>query len=90
MVDGEYKRINNTLFFKNDESQGERLVLIHGYDNGWHGCKGNSNYVAPDCFPYNRWAYIEDLAMPIKGNVNMWSKKGDSSGYVKCSKLQIE
>ena len=88
-IDGEYKRLNETVFVKNDGNiESKKLMLIYKLKgNGWSGCSGFVNAFEPNqCKSGGRWAFIPDLALPRKGNVNIWSKKGDSSGIVECGK----
>jgi hypothetical protein len=80
-----YKKASNTLFVNTDP--GKNYVLKFGWDNGWSGCEGSISYIDPNCFPKRRWAFISELAIPINGNVNIWGKKGDSSGYISCGNV---
>ena len=84
-IDGEYRRLNETFFVKNDiKIEGETLMLIHKFKHsGWSGCKGNIlGFERSSCASGGRWAYIPDIAEPRTGNVNIWSQKGDSSGIL--------
>ena len=86
--DGLYKPYSATLYVHTDSKK--NVVLKYGWGNGWHGCQGNFTIVDSKCYPYRRWAYIHDLSRPIIGNVNIWSKRGDSSGYISCGKYNIQ
>ena len=82
-VNGAYKRLNATVFVKDDANiEGKTWMLIHKIkDSGWSGCNGYlRGFKRSDCIPRGRWAYINDITKPVKGNVNIWGKKGDSSG----------
>ena len=83
-IDGEYRRLNERLFVKNDLCliEGETLMLIkYPNGNGWSGCKGSiREFENRNCPDRKRFAYFPDITKPKIGNVNIWSKKGDSSG----------
>ena len=82
---GLYKKFDEKLYIHTDEDKD--YVIKFQWDNGWHGCRGFKNgIVASDCFPSKRWAFISDLSKPVKKNVNIWTKEGDSSGFVSCGK----
>ena len=93
-VDGEYRRINETVFVKNDiDVAEETLMLIHKFkgNSGWSGCKGQIHGFDESSCTLGRWAYIDDIAVPVEGKVNIWSRKGDSSGMLprECIKIGI-
>ena len=92
-VDGEYRRINETVFVKNDiDVAEETLMLIHKFKgSGWSGCKGHVHGFDKSSCTLDRWAYIPDIAVPVDGKVNIWHKKGDSSGMLprECIKIGI-
>ena len=81
-VNGAYKRLNATVFVKDDANiEGKTLMLIHKFKHsGWSGCNAYiREFKRSDC--NSRWAYINDIAKPVKGKVNIWhGGKGDSSG----------
>ena len=83
-IDGEYRRLNERFFVKNDICliEGETLMLIKQPNgNQWSGCKGNIRaFENKYCPNGKRFAYFSDITKPKVGNVNIWSKKGDSSG----------
>ena len=86
-VDGLYKKHSDTLFVHTDPTKNK--VLKYGWDNGWSGCTGSETSIDSQCFPGRRWAFISDLSSPVVGRVNIWAKKGDSSGYISCGKYTI-
>ena len=93
-VDGEYRRINETVFVKNDiDDAEETLMLIHKFNgnSGWSGCKGHIHGFDKNSCTRNRWAFIPDIEVPVDGQVNIWLKKGDSSGILprECIKIGI-
>ena len=84
-ADGEYRRINETVFVKNDiDVAEETLMLIHKFNghSGWSGCKGRIQGFDKNSCTRDRWGHIPDIAVPVDGQVNIWSKKGDSSGML--------
>ena len=94
-IDGEYRRLNERFFVKNDVCliEGETLMLIKQLNgNEWSGCKGNiREFENRYCPGGKRFAYFSDITKPKRGNVNIWSKKGDSSGVLhgKCGQHGI-
>ena len=83
---GLYKRLSDTLYVHTDSTK-NKVLKYRG--NGWSGCTGSATYIDPECFPGKRWAFISDLSSPVIGNVNIWAKKGDSSGYTPCNNYNI-
>lgn len=81
-VNGAYKRLNATVFVKDDANiEGKTWMLIHKFKHsGWSGCNAYiRGFIRSDC--KSRWAYINDIAKPVKGRVNIWGNpQGDSSG----------
>ena len=60
--------------------------------NEWSGYKGNiREFENRYCPGGKRFAYFSDITKPKRGNVNIWSKKGDSSGVLhgKCGQHGI-
>ena len=94
-VDGEYRRINETVFVKNDIDVAEETLMLirkfNGRSSGWSGCKGYIQEFDLNSCTKDRWGYIPDIAVPVDGNVNIWLKKGDSSGMLprECIKIGI-
>ena len=86
-LDGLYKKYSDTLYVHTNPTKNK--VLKYGRDNGWNGCTGSETDIDPQCFPNRRWAFISDLSSPVIGRVNIWAKKGDSSGYISCGKYTI-
>ena len=84
---GLYKKVSDTLYVHTDSTK--KKVLKYKWGNAWSGCTGSATYIDPQCFPGKRWAYIGRISSPVIGNVNIWSKKGDSSGYTPCNNYNI-
>ena len=86
-VDGVYKKYNDTLYVHTNPTKNK--VLTKAWGNGWSGCTGSKTDIDPQCYPKGRWAFIPDLSIPVTGKVNIWTKKGDSSGYKLCGKYNF-
>ena len=88
---GLYYRYSDTRY-ANSNSTSWR-ILEYGYDNGWSGCQGNETFLDPaSCYGagLGRWAWLgSDLSVPKVGKVNVWTKVGDTSGYISCGKYNI-
>ena len=86
---GLYKKVSDTIYVHTDSTKNK--VLKYKWGNAWSGCTGSATYIDPQCFPGKRWAYIgkDSISSPVIGNVNIWSKKGDSSGYTPCNNYNI-
>ena len=89
-MSGLYYRYSDTRYVNSNSTSWR--ILEYGYDNGWSGCQGNETYLDPaSCnYPQGRWAWLgSDLSVPKVDKVNIWSKVGDTSGYISCGKYNI-
>ena len=91
-TNGMYKRHDDALYVHTDSTKNKILKFFPNWDNGWSGCTGSATFVDPKCAPgkAGRWAFIKDLSSPVVGNVNIWTKKGDSSGYIPCGRFKFD
>ena len=75
-VNGRYTKVDADKWSNADGTS----VIARDGEGGWSGCLA-INYVANSgCDRYKRWGYLSDLAQPVNENVNIWGKKGSSSG----------
>ena len=71
-------------------ADGTRVLRKHSSNNGYDGCSAVNSVPNSNCIPGNRWAYIDNGFFETGGSpVNIWSKKGYTSGVYQCGKFKL-
>ena len=80
-TDTEFRELDNGVW---TNSAGTK-VLQEIIDNGLSGCTAVNSERNSNCIPGNRWAFIKNSKVEnTHSPVNIWSKKGYSTGVYQC------